>query len=606
MARSYTTVLLVAAITLAAVGIVGCGDRSAETSRPAGEEVEGPSFDPQTAAALRALIEEELSFTAEVGGSYTIRGPQGAFWHQVVGVSELQTSSPMQADARFVVGSNTKLVVAVVVMQLVEQGKMSIDDTLGKLLPDQTQWRGVTVRHLLSMQSGIPDYLRATRLQADIALNHHQAFSPDRLLGYVSRSPLDFAPGEKCIYSDTNYLLLGQIIEKITGQAADQAIAERVIVPLGLKNTYLRTQDVADEKLAHGYIEFDVASANLGVPFAFYGIIPSDRRIRDHIVDSTDYFHPSFTWTAGGLISTTNDMAEIMEALFTGKLVRPETLAQMMQTRRCSILSREADYGLGIQREDTALGDGWGHGGLTYGYSTHSIYIPQRKIALSHMQNYYPDEGAAIEDELLSIAQDGAAGRSTESCRAPAGFPDLDADNQLNFSFRGPLSISGTSAPQGIAWIRAVIGGRYQLYHGAGTSASRGVDASTPLEITSDVPPTGTFSSPRRAVLRFAPSRVMPTEGAAPQVLLYDVTQDKPAAGQRMFCVTAVGDPARQSRLSFCSRPPEVVKPGELFRVYGSVGLSSAAGEIDRQLGQAALGRCFCLNEQGQTISCTN
>ena len=596
----------ITALALAAVLLAGCGDRAADMSPLAGGGVSGQGFDPQTIAALRALIEEELSFTAAPGASYTIKGPEGAFWHQVVGVADLRTLSPMQEDARFAVGSNTKLVVAVVVLQLIEQGKLNLDDTLGRLLPEQPQWRDVTVRHLLGMQSGIPEYLRAFRFQLDIALNHRQAFSPDRLLGYVNRLALDFAPGAKCAYSDTNYLLLGQIIEKITGQAADRVIAERVIAPLGLKNTYLRTQDVVDEKVVRGYVEFGVASANLGVPFVFYNIAEPERRIRDHVVDLTDFLHPSVSWTAGGLISTTNDMTEIMVALFAGRLVRPETLAQMTQTRPCLIVNSETDYGFGIERKDTVLGEGWGHSAITNGYRTHSLYIPQRRIALSHMHNYYPDESAIIEDELLAIAQDGAAGRATQSCPAPAGFPNLEADNQLNFSFRGPLTVSGTPAPQGIAWMRAVIGGQYELYHGAGTSVTRGIEASSALEITSDVPPTGTFSSPRRAVLRFTPSRGGADAQAAPQVFLYDITPDVPAAGQWMFCVKAVGDPARESHLSFCARPPEEIKPGELFRVYGSVGLSRAAGEIERQLGQAGRERCFCLNAQGETIPCTN
>lgn len=256
--------------------------------------------------------------------------------HQVTsGVRDLRTGTKVGADDRFRIGSNTKTFVSTVVLQLVGEGRLRLTDRVERWLPGLLpDGKAITVRQLLNHTSGLPDYGADPRLLAPYQRNPAYYWAPNKLVGLVRTSPRStgFA------YSNTNYIVLGLIIEKVTGLSASTEIQRRLLQPLKLPNSSfpLRDPHIHGPHL-HGYL---TGNGHLDV----------------------SVLSPSVSWTAGGMISTVGDLARFQRALFTGKLLRKAQLKQLE-----TIVPGE-DYGLGVVRLETPCGTAWGHEGSFPGY----------------------------------------------------------------------------------------------------------------------------------------------------------------------------------------------------------------------------------------------
>jgi D-alanyl-D-alanine carboxypeptidase len=278
------------------------------------------------------------------------------------GVADLDSRTPVNSNGFFRIGSNTKTFLSVVVLQLAEDHRLSLDDTVGRWLPGVVHGNGndggkITVRELLQHTSGLHNY--TDDLQAQITspeayrkLEFHQ-FSRQDLLDIALAHRPDSAPGTAWNYSNTNYILLGMIIEKVTRDSWEDQVTRRIIVQLGLHHTYAPgTSTRLPRPHATGYLIFD----------------------KDTRIDTTAE-NMSWADSAGALISTAADLTRFWSAIGRGALLGPAQTREMRQTVPAtggdSASVPGSRYGLGIFFIPLSCGGGyWSHEGDVPGYNT--------------------------------------------------------------------------------------------------------------------------------------------------------------------------------------------------------------------------------------------
>ncbi|MFE6846624.1 serine hydrolase domain-containing protein [Streptomyces sp. NPDC057686] len=280
----------------------------------------------------------------------SVQDREGRTRTYTAGVGDLATGSKVPDDGQVRIGSNTKVFTAVVVLQLVGEGKIGLDAKVDSYLPGLVRGEGfdgrrITVRQLLQHTSGLPDY--EALIEDDI--RQHRYRDPRDLLDIAFQRKADFDAGTSWGYSNTNYLLAGLIIQKVTGRPLAEEMDKRVIQRIGLRHTYFPAPGdmTIREAHPHGYHK-DSAEAPL----------------RD--VTEID---PSVGWAAGQLISTNSDLNRFLTALLAGRLLPAAQLAQMRTT--VPIGDTGAGYGLGLMSRPLSCGGVyWGHGGDINGYET--------------------------------------------------------------------------------------------------------------------------------------------------------------------------------------------------------------------------------------------
>lgn len=275
----------------------------------------------------------------------------------------------LRAGDQVRVGSNTKTMVAVVVLQLVAEGRIGLDDPVEKWLPGMVPDGGnITVRMLLNHTSGLANNTDDVQVLRSVFGLDERSWTARDLLAAGTGQPPVAAPGEKWFYSNTNYVALGLVLERATGRNLSSLLNDRVIGPLGLTKTYLATDATSrdGDDLAHGY-EPDAAHLPAAVPglppeFHFAGVE------RDDHVDVTA-LDPSWAGAAGGVVSTAKDWSRFLEALMSGKLLPAAQLEQMLTMVPADPANPAAGaYGLGIGQIPTPCGPVYGHSGGIPGY----------------------------------------------------------------------------------------------------------------------------------------------------------------------------------------------------------------------------------------------
>jgi CubicO group peptidase (beta-lactamase class C family) len=281
------------------------------------------------------------------------------------GYADAESRVPVTPDTLFEIGSITKQFTATIVMMLVEEGKVSLDEKARTYLPQLPEaWSGVTVRNLLNHTSGIPNYTAKPGFSWD------HDFTPDEILKLASEPPVDFAPGERWEYSNTNYYLAGMIIEKLTGHALARELADRVFKPLGMAHTRLADEQPIIPNRARGYAW-------------------TDRLINAPLL------HRGAADGAGAILSCANDMAKWAAALSAGTLLKPSSYRAMESPARLndgSFTKYGFGWAIGI-RNGHRLFD---HSGGTGGFST--------------MISRYPD------DNLIVVVLTNLAGNAAGPC----------------------------------------------------------------------------------------------------------------------------------------------------------------------------------------------
>jgi D-alanyl-D-alanine carboxypeptidase len=266
------------------------------------------------------------------------------------GYADLTTTRPMRADDRFRVGSATKAFVATAVLQLVGERRLSLSDTVERRLPGVVpNGRAITIRQLLNHTSGLFDYAEDSRVLGRTLIRiPTRVWAPRELIAIATSHAPVHAPGARWGYPNTNYVLLGLIIERATGQPLQAQLRKRIFAPLHLRRTSFDTKPQIAGRYAHGYDS--VAGSGL----------------RD-----IGGISPSIYWAAGAIVSTADDLARFFRELMGGRLLRPELLRAMRTT---VAVSPYQQYGLGLYRNRAPCnGPFWGHGGGAPGYATEAL-----------------------------------------------------------------------------------------------------------------------------------------------------------------------------------------------------------------------------------------
>ncbi|MFD9728151.1 serine hydrolase domain-containing protein [Streptomyces sp. NPDC059072] len=351
--------LVVCAATVA-LGVCVCV--STGTSATAAPE---PGVDGATALGT-AL---EGVHRAGVPGVFAQVRDGGRTWRGASGVADIATGRPVTPGMRQRVGSVTKTFTAAAVLQQVERGRIRLDAPIGDYLPELVpgeRGRGITVRMLLNHTSGIPDYIPYAfpSLQGFPSLpdmssrslddNRFRQFSPEELIELGLSAPPAGEPGATPgVYSNTNYLLLGRLLERVTGTTAEAYITHDVIERAGLRETSFPTGPWIEGPHARMYE-------------AFYGLLDPPR---DYSV-----YNMSWTGTGAALVSTMDDLNRFYAALLDGRIVSRSSLAEMQRTVPVRALDGSPiRYGLGLHRVETRCGTFWGHDGTVWGAGTISL-----------------------------------------------------------------------------------------------------------------------------------------------------------------------------------------------------------------------------------------
>ncbi|MFE0061931.1 serine hydrolase domain-containing protein [Streptomyces sp. NPDC059003] len=314
----------------------------------AASAADGPAAAPADPVqeGLNSLVRDD-GVPAALG---SVKDRDGRTRTYTAGVADLATGAKVPRDGQVRIGSNTKSFTAVVMLQLVAEKKVKLSDHVddhlrGVVRGDGFDGRDITVRQLLQHTSGLPNYLE--HLDSDV-----RYYKPRELLDRALKGKAHFEPGKKWEYNNTNYLLAGLIIEKVTHHPLAQEIDRRVIKRAGLRHTYFPAPHEVTIREAHpkGYDQ-----AAPGAP----------------LVDATEW-DPSWAWAAGQLVSTNSDLNRFYSALMGGKLLKEPQLKQMRKTVRAGFPFAEgARYGLGLVRTPLSCGGVyWGHGGSMTGYET--------------------------------------------------------------------------------------------------------------------------------------------------------------------------------------------------------------------------------------------
>ncbi|HNV27599.1 MAG TPA: serine hydrolase domain-containing protein [Cyclobacteriaceae bacterium] len=294
------------------------------------------------------------------GSIMLVYKPTEDVWIGNSGKSNLEHNKSILTTSQFRTGSVTKMFTAVVILKLVEQGRLSLEDKLSDLLPSVNgkipQAEKITVRHLLAHLSGIIDPPNESlRYQADIINNPIAMYTmtlDETLVTYVYGKDLNFTPGSSYSYSNTNYWLLGTIAEAITGKSLQPLMDELIFTPLQLTNTYIEKRD--DRNVTRGYADLYGNRVLLDVSLW-------DKAEGDGEAD-------------GGLISTAEDLFKFMDGLFGGKLISASTLDEMKKIQLPTCNTPYCEYGLGLEIWRTDAGTAYGHNGGLVGIEANVLY----------------------------------------------------------------------------------------------------------------------------------------------------------------------------------------------------------------------------------------
>ena len=293
-----------------------------------------------------------------------------------VGFSDRELKTPMKSRDRMLAGSVGKTFAAATALQLIKEGKIGLDDRIEKYLGREPWFsrlpnaKDITVRQLMNHTSGLVRYEFKEQFTKDLTANPEKVWKPAELVAYLLDEKPPFAAGKGWDYSDTNYIVLGMIIEKVTGKRFYDEANVRLLKPLNLADT-IPQDGLRLKGVVQGY-------AGPDNPFGGRDAM---------ILDGKFVINPQFEWTGGGYASTAEDLARWAKMIYEGKAFSPDLLPQVIDGVPAPMLGGETRYGLGVIIRKTPLGIAYGHSGFFPGYITDMMYFPDYKVAVAVQVN---------------------------------------------------------------------------------------------------------------------------------------------------------------------------------------------------------------------------
>ena len=342
-----------------------------------------PALKPIDPVALQATVEGAAKELLLPGAMVLLQTPQGNFVFGY-GTTELGVTDPPRADTHFRAASNTKTMTAAVIVQLIQEGRLSFDDLISKYVQDVPNGDKITITQLLKMRSGLYNYTNAPELAESLDLDPDKVWTMEELRDMAFKRPPHFAPGAEFEYNNTNYLLLGLVAEKIEGKPLAGIFRDRLFGPLGMKNTLLpvSTSNAIPEPYSHGYLYGGSSYALVDAPY------PADLQAAAKAgtlrPNDDTWQNPSPYFAAGGIISTADDLATWMRALVGGKVLDADYQRQWLDSPEAEDPSNPEGqkYGYGIAMITFGPNKIYFHGGEMPGYNSFMGHDPQNEVTL--------------------------------------------------------------------------------------------------------------------------------------------------------------------------------------------------------------------------------
>ena len=346
-------------VVLSATAVVGCGGSNAD--EPARVRAPPKAADAATSRKLQEVLDfqRESDDATGMAAAIVIGGRQ--FWSGGSGLANRETKAPVTATTPFPIFSITKMFGGALAVKLAQEGRLKLDDPLGRALPDWPNADRITLRMLLNQTSGVGNAQR--RLERDVAARPRTVWTPQKTLSYA-RHP-NAAPGEQWEYNNTNYILAGLVIEHATGRPVSEALHELILDPLKLHDAVLQPQERPPSETAHGYggPPRIARALRIGGRYAPY---PSEA---------------SWEWAAGGMVASAPSVARFADALLRGELLSPDSRRELLEFVPAS--EGFDGYGLGVGKGQMGTEEVWFHVGAGPEFVTSVSHVPAKAITVA-------------------------------------------------------------------------------------------------------------------------------------------------------------------------------------------------------------------------------
>jgi CubicO group peptidase (beta-lactamase class C family) len=404
--------------------------------------VAGAAQAPDEAAVKARLDQVASSYThdnAFMGTVLVVDGDR-VLLDKGYGMADLEWKIPNVPDAKFRLGSLTKQFTATLVLLLQQDGKLNINDPVSKYLPDTPKaWEKITLANLLGHTSGIPSFTD----MKEFGVWRMSPHTTEEELALFRDKPLDFEPGSKFAYSNSNFEVLGAVIEKVTGKKYGDLLRQRIFDPLDMRDTGLDTDELILPNRAQGYMPGP------------HGLV---------LARSESMTVP---WAAGSIYSTTGDLLKWEHGLFGGKVLSAESLKLMTTPGK-------GKYGLGVFVDEKDGVKVVSHGGGIEGFNTNLMYAPDRHIAVVVLANVNGGAPGSMGDQLFDVVMGKPVVLASERKAVPiareelakfVGVYDLAPSFALTVAIAGDgLTVQGTNQPALPVIYQGVVGGHPHFF----------------------------------------------------------------------------------------------------------------------------------------------
>ena len=319
--------------------------------------------------------------TSDIGVTVGVVTPEGT-WTGATGISNLETQEATQSDDLFNIGSISKSYTSAVILKLQEQGKLSLDDTIDKWLPEIaaniTNGENLTIRQILNGTGGLWDYSNndehLSDLIADYLSGSNRDWQPEELVAYAFGKPLFSGAnsGEEWTYTNTGNVIAALIAEELTGKPFGEILSEEILSPLGLNNTFFTTEDVSLEQRARGYMDIFTTDGNIG---------------QDGIFEDYSNINSRRAYGAGSIVSSAEDVAIFFDSLASGDLLSQESTAEIFNYVSTFPEFGISEFGLGVFPREYPWGETRSMSGSAVGYISNVDYFLNSDITISVLAN---------------------------------------------------------------------------------------------------------------------------------------------------------------------------------------------------------------------------
>ncbi len=345
---------------------------STTTSADGGSPSGSFTLDAATTPRLNALFDEIFTSTG-------IAGMAGAVWlgndvwTRTSGYSDLASRTPYDPAAFVRIASITKPFTATAVLQLVDAGRLKLDDVLERFVPGIANGSSITIRNLLDMTSGVYEYTNNVAFNARWSADPTMPWTFDDTLALIKANQPMFAPGTDLYYADSNYVILGEIVRMVSGAPIETVVTDAVITPLGLTQTSWPTATTIPTPHPTGYVPQGIDPNNPDDPFTNAA----------HPPKPVTELNPAVPGASGAMISTLRDLRAWGREIATGSLLKPATQAERLRSRRFNGAKIDIGYGFGCER----VHDFVGHNGAIYGFSSVVFHNAAANLTIAAVGN---------------------------------------------------------------------------------------------------------------------------------------------------------------------------------------------------------------------------